>query len=52
VAVSVLFLLRPDLRLFADLHEGVSGLLVNVPGLIPVSLLTRAQSAFEVEGAV
>jgi SSS family solute:Na+ symporter len=41
VAVSVLFLLRPDLRPIPELHEGVYGLLVNVPVLIGVSFATR-----------
>lgn len=43
VAVSVFFLLRPDLRPIPDLHEGVYGLLVNVPVLIGVSLLAKGR---------
>lgn len=47
VGVSVLFLLRPELRPIADMHEGVYGLLVNVPVLVGVSWLTRPQAQGE-----
>jgi SSS family solute:Na+ symporter len=47
VGVSVLFLLRPEQRPIPDMHEGVYGLLVNVPVLVGVSWLTRPQAQGE-----
>jgi len=41
LAINVLFLVRPELKPFPGLHEGIYGLLVNVPLLIGVSLATR-----------
>jgi SSS family solute:Na+ symporter len=47
VGVSVIFLLSPELRPIAEMHEGVYGRLVNVPVLVGVSWLTRPQAQGE-----
>jgi SSS family solute:Na+ symporter len=41
-ATTVFFFMNPELRPF-DFHEGILGLMVNVPVLIGVSLMTPAQ---------
>lgn len=43
IGVSATFLFFPELRPIADLHEGIYGLMVNVPMLVGVSLLTPPQ---------
>lgn len=41
---TVFFFLNPELRPY-DMHEGIIGLMVNIPVLVGVSLATRAQPA-------
>ena len=41
-ATTLFFFLNPELRPW-EIHEGILGLMVNVPVLIAVSLMTRAQ---------
>jgi len=43
IAVTIFFLLYPELRPF-PLHEGIYGLIVNIPLLVGVSLLTEPES--------
>jgi solute:Na+ symporter, SSS family len=43
-ATTLFFFLNPELRPY-EIHEGILGLMVNVPVLIGVSLMTRAQEA-------
>jgi solute:Na+ symporter, SSS family len=52
LVVNVLFLVRPELRPIAGLHEGVYGLAVNVPLLVGVSLATRPEPEELVESFV
>jgi len=51
LATSTFFLLRPDLRP-VPLHEGIWGLLANVPIFIAVSLATRPEPAQRVRAYV
>lgn len=48
IIVTIFFLLYPDLRP-VPLHEGIYGLIVNIPLLVGVSLLTEPESAERVE---
>jgi SSS family solute:Na+ symporter len=41
-ATTLFFFLKPDLRPW-EIHEGILGLMVNIPLLIIVSLMTKAQ---------
>lgn len=41
-ATTIFFFLNPELKPY-EMHEGILGLMVNVPVLIAVSLMTRAQ---------
>ncbi|SHF42135.1 solute:Na+ symporter, SSS family [Fodinibius roseus] len=43
VSVTIFFLLYPDLRPF-PMHEGIYGLIVNIPLLAGVSLMTKPES--------
>ncbi|HVS14161.1 MAG TPA: sodium:solute symporter family protein [Thermoanaerobaculia bacterium] len=52
LAVNVLFLVRPELKPIAGLHEGIYGLAVNVPLLVGVSLATRREPAELVDSFV
>jgi solute:Na+ symporter, SSS family len=52
LAVNVLFLVRPELKPIAGLHEGIYGLAVNVPLLVGVSLATRPEPEELVESFV
>lgn len=45
LSVNVLFLVRPDLSPIPGMHEGVWGLMANVPVFIAVSLMTAPQGA-------
>jgi len=45
LAVNVVFLLHPEWSPIPGLHEGIWGLVVNVPVLIAVSLCTRPHDA-------
>ncbi len=52
VTVNVAFLIHPEWSPIAGMHEGVWGLMVNIPTLIVVSLLTRPEPADRVRAYV
>ncbi len=52
IAVSLFFRQMPELAPIAGLHEGLYGLVVNVPVLVIVSLLTQPQSPSRVRSYV
>ena len=52
LVVNVFFLRYPELRPIAGLHEGIYGLMANVPVLVVVSLLDRPQEASHVKAYV